>query len=80
MGIMSKSSNYTTINPHLSKNTPMPISLITTASWEGKNKFTAKNQGTGSYPEPPHGWQRNKRRTARYIPFNGPCLRKASMA
>ena len=38
------------------------------------------SQGTGSYPEPPHGWQRNRRRTARYNPLKGPCLRMASTA
>ena len=38
------------------------------------------HHGTGSYPEPPQGWQRKILLIARYIPLKGPCLRKASMA
>ena len=36
--------------------------------------------GTGSYPLPPHGWQRSSRRTASHVPLIGPCLRNASSA
>lgn len=39
-----------------------------------------EHYGTGSYPSPPHGWQRSRRRTARYSPFMGPCLVMASTA
>lgn len=38
------------------------------------------SHGTGSYPEPPQGWHLRILRIARYVPLNGPCLRKASMA
>ncbi len=37
-------------------------------------------QGTGSYPLPPHGWQRNIRLIARYKPFIGPCFFRACTA
>ena len=30
--------------------------------------------GTGSYPEPPQGWQRRMRLTARQNPLKGPCF------
>lgn len=36
--------------------------------------------GTGSYPCPPHGWQRNIRLMASHSPLNGPCFLMASRA
>ena len=36
--------------------------------------------GTGSYPEPPQGWQRRMRLTARQNPLKGPCFLMASTA
>lgn len=36
--------------------------------------------GTGSYPDPPHGWHLRIRRSARYEPFSGPCLMSACLA
>ncbi len=36
--------------------------------------------GTGSYPLPPQGGQRDKRLTVSHNPFNGPYLRSASSA
>ena len=36
--------------------------------------------GTGSYPEPPHGWHRKILLIVRYKPFTGPCFFRASMA
>ena len=36
--------------------------------------------GTGSYPLPPQGWQRNNLRIVRYKPFIGPCFFNASTA
>lgn len=30
--------------------------------------------GTGSYPLPPHGWQRSRRLMASQSPFTGPCF------
>lgn len=38
------------------------------------------SHGTGSYPLPPQGWQRNRRFTASHKPFSGPCFCKASTA
>lgn len=34
--------------------------------------------GTGSYPEPPHGWHLNILRMANQPPLNNPCFFKAS--
>lgn len=42
--------------------------------------YLAKYYGTGSYPEPPHGWHLKIRFTARYNPFTGPCFFRASTA
>ena len=39
-----------------------------------------ENQGTGSYPLPPHGWQRDRRLSVSHPPFRGPYLRNASTA
>ena len=36
--------------------------------------------GTGSYPEPPQGWQRSRRRIVRYNPLIAPCFLSASIA
>lgn len=36
--------------------------------------------GTGSYPEPPHGWHLSSLLTASQRPFNGPCLTIACLA
>ena len=36
--------------------------------------------GTGSYPLPPQGWQRARRRKVSHPPFSGPYLRSASSA
>ena len=36
--------------------------------------------GTGSYPLPPHGWQRSIRLIAKYKPFTGPCFFSACTA
>ena len=36
--------------------------------------------GTGSYPEPPHGWQRDMRFNVSQPPLKGPYLRSASRA
>ena len=43
-------------------------------------KIVAHGHGTGSYPLPPHGWQRRMRRMASQEPLMGPYLRRASMA
>jgi hypothetical protein len=43
-------------------------------------KFGKFNHGTGSYPLPPHGWQRAIRFTASHSPFIGPCFFNASSA
>lgn len=43
-------------------------------------KYLTKYYGTGSYPEPPHGWHLKIRFTARYNPFTGPCFFRASTA
>lgn len=34
--------------------------------------------GTGSYPEPPHGWQRLRRRSPNQVPLTGPWYSSAS--
>lgn len=38
------------------------------------------NYGTGSYPCPPHGWQRPIRFSASQKPLKGPCFFMASIA
>ena len=46
-----------------------------------KSKNDWSNQsfyGTGSYPDPPHGWQRAMRFTPSQPPFKTPYLRIAS--
>ncbi len=50
------------------------------ASVETRPKLLPFSYGTGSYPLPPHGWQRDKRLTVSHNPFNGPYLRSASSA
>jgi hypothetical protein len=36
--------------------------------------------GTGSCPQPPHGWQRQTRFVASQLPARAPCVRNASSA
>ena len=43
-------------------------------------RYNVDDYGTGSYPEPPHGWQRRILLMARYSPFIGPCFFIASTA
>ena len=43
-------------------------------------QHSAFYHGTGSYPEPPHGWQRAMRLAASQPPLITPYLRIASMA
>ena len=48
---------------------------------EHRGKISALgNYGTGSYPEPPQGWQRHILFIVSHSPFNGPCLVIASIA
>lgn len=39
-----------------------------------------EHHGTGSYPSPPHGWQRPMRLMASHNPLIAPCLFIASIA
>lgn len=43
-------------------------------------KIEQTSHGTGSYPLPPHGWQRKMRRTANQRPLKSPCFCSASIA
>lgn len=43
-------------------------------------QFKTAFQGTGSKPEPPHGWQRKMRFIASHRPFAGPYFVMASTA
>ncbi len=43
-------------------------------------RISGTPQGTGSYPDPPQGWQRRMRFSDSQNPLNGPYFRKASRA